>query len=177
MCRRAALGNPGQTRPKQVRRKNISVQLIACVWIAPNADIWVLAECPSMRRLTLKFALALAVVPGVASCVAIPVSQMAVTIPAQFHGKWDANAAACAAPVSDMRQYIGADGMRFGDAVGTARRVIKRDIRSATILTSFLSDGDPWEGKVRLSLSPMGEQLTMQANGTSTIRQRCALSG
>jgi hypothetical protein len=122
----------------------------------------------------------LAMMPVAASCFANPPSEAAettVAVPSQFQGVWDADAAACAALASDMRQYIGPDGMRFGDAVGKARRVIRRDSQSVSVLTSFVSDGDPWEGEARLTLSPTGDQLTVQTDETSTTRQRCPSPG
>jgi hypothetical protein len=132
-----------------------------------------------MRSFSLTAAFALATMPVAASCVAnLPTktAKTPVTIPSQFQGVWDADAATCAALVSDMRQYIGPDGMRFGDAVGEVRRVLSRARRSASILTSFLSDGDPWEGEVQLTLSPAGDQLTVKSDGRSTTRQRCSSS-
>ncbi len=129
-----------------------------------------------MRSFPLTSAFALATMPIAASCVTILPSQSAqtaVTISSQFQGKWDADPVACAAVASDMRQYIGAGGMRFGDAVGEARRVIRHDSQSVSILTSFASDGDPSEEDVRLTLSPAGDKLTVQTDKISTTRQRC----
>ena len=131
----------------------------------------------AMRSSSLTIAIALATMPVAASCVVnLPSdsAEMTVAIPSEFHGMWDADAATCAATASDMRQYIGPVGMRFGDAVGEARRVIRRDSRSVSILTSFVSDGDPSEGEVRLTLSPAGDQLTVESDGRSTTRQRCS---
>jgi hypothetical protein len=99
------------------------------------------------------------------------------SIPAQFQGMWDANLKACEAVASDMRYYIGPHRMRFGDAVGTVRRVTVGKNQSISVLTAFRSDGDPWEGEVRLTLSPTEDELTVQTGQSSTSRHRCPVAG
>jgi hypothetical protein len=104
-------------------------------------------------------------------------AETTVAIPSKFQGVWDANAEACAAAASDMRQYIGPDGMRFGDAVGTVRHVTRLNSQSVSVLTGFVSDGDPWEGEIRLTLSSAGDELTVQTGENSSNRKRCPASG
>lgn len=99
-----------------------------------------------------------------------------VTVPAPFQGTWDAGPKACEAAVSDMRYYIGPNSMRFGDAVGAVRRVTRHEEQSVSVVTAFRSDGDPWEGEVRLTLSSTGEILTVQTSESSTTRYRCPVS-
>jgi hypothetical protein len=140
----------------------------------------IMGKCLVMRSFSLILACALAIMSAAASSQANPPSVAAETtiaIPSQFQGVWDADAAACAAVASDMRQYIGPDGMRFGDSVGTTRRVIWRNSQSVSVLTSFISDGDSWEGEVRLTLSPTRDELTVQTGENSTNRRRCPSSG
>lgn len=97
-----------------------------------------------------------------------------VLIPTEFHGVWDANQKACEAAASDMRSYIGANRMRFTDSVGVVQRIIQRGDRSLTMIVSFRSDGDPWEGEVELALSPSGNELTVRFPEYSLTRYRCS---
>ena len=115
----------------------------------------------------------------VAACSIAPPSgtaKITVAIPSQFRGVWDADATACGAVASDMRQHIGSDGMRFGDVVGEARRVVRDNNQSVSVFTSFVSDGDPWEEEVRLTLSLTGDELTIRTSDNSTTRARCPSS-
>jgi hypothetical protein len=129
-----------------------------------------------MRSLSLKLALAISMIPIASTSDASQPSRALKrleTIPAQFQGIWDADAKACEAAASDMRYYIRPNRMRFGDAVGTVRRVVRRGNQSVSVTTDFRSDGDPWEGDVRLTLSPAGNELTIQTGESRTSRYRC----
>jgi hypothetical protein len=122
-------------------------------------------------------AFALTMVSLAAMSLASPPGEISQsTIPEKFQGTWDANANACSAAASDMRYHIGPDRMRFGDAVGRVRSVIPHD-QSVSVRTSFRSDGDPWNGVVRLSLSPSGDELTVQTGNSRTTRFRCSTGG
>jgi len=129
-----------------------------------------------MLRLSLNLPLVIAMLLVATASEAAPpsgTSKKLEAIPLQFHGTWDADADACKLVASDMRYYIGPSGMRFGDSVGTVRRVIRRERQSITVDASFLSDGDPWDGWVRLSLSSAGDELTVEAGETRATRHRC----
>ena len=102
-----------------------------------------------------------------------PPSGMTMLIPAEFQGVWDADMKACAAAASDMRSYIGTYRMRFADSVGVVRRVIRRGNKSITMIVSFRSDGDPWQGQIALALSSSGKELTVSFPENRLTRVRC----
>lgn len=95
----------------------------------------------------------------------------AATIPARFHGRWDASREACARTSSEMRLVVTGTNLRFYESVG---QVIA--VRSAgdTVAVDLRTSG---EGETRtetraLRLSGDG-RLVVQSGGAAATRVRC----
>lgn len=98
-------------------------------------------------------------------------AKASVTIPAAFHGRWDASPDACATG-SEMKLTITADELLFHESVGKPTSVASRGPDAIRIEADFSGEGEEWQGVLELSLATDG--LTVTQRGGSTERVRCS---
>jgi hypothetical protein len=97
------------------------------------------------------------------------------TIPARFHGVWDAEGGSCD-PASELRVEIGPDRIEFYESVGEVTAVTEEDGRVLADL-ALEGEGETWANSLALSLD--GERLSIDdpdAPGGSSgapVRVRC----
>ena len=96
-----------------------------------------------------------------------------VIIPKRFQAEWRADLKWCPPEISDMIEWIGAKKMRFGHFVGEAKAVRVHSPRNITVAASLLSDGEPFEGNIKMRLSKSGDQLKIDFGEGEKLRYRC----
>lgn len=97
---------------------------------------------------------------------------VAASIPARFHGEWNADLDACGTGASETRLRISADRVRFYESAGAVRRVEIVNSRVIDVTAEYQGEGDTWEGERRFTLSDDGNSLTV-SNGGDLVRYRC----
>jgi hypothetical protein len=95
------------------------------------------------------------------------------TIPAAFHGVYDANEDGCARP-SEYRLRVSAREFRFHESIGTVRAVTAAGPSEIVVDSDYQGEGEAWRSSRRLVLD--GEKLTISGDGTSIVRIRCPAS-
>ena len=107
------------------------------------------------------------------SALAVAKERTDVRVPAQFQGEWRVNLTECPPAITDRPIWINPTMVRLDHSIGEVR-VVKHDgEREVTIAGELLSDGDPWNAKLRLKLSDTGGELTISEGGWSVKLQRC----
>ncbi len=107
----------------------------------------------------------------VAPGCAFPTPAATDTIPAAFHGRWDRDAAACAAPATSIEGVtIGPRELRFHESVGTATGVTPID-GGVRIDAAYEGEGERWTTRQRLTIA--GNTLTIAGEGAPIRRVRC----
>jgi len=97
----------------------------------------------------------------------------ASNIPIQFQGEWRVSLLECPPEITDRPVWINASKIRMDHSVGEIR-VIKNDgARDITVGGELLSDGDPWNAKLRLRLSNSDKRLMISEGAWSFKLQRC----
>ena len=94
-------------------------------------------------------------------------------VPAQFHAEWRVSLAECPPAITDRTVWINANKVRLNHSVGNVRVVRQMSKRDVTIAGELLSDGDPWDAKLRLKLSGSGNTLTVSEGDWLLKLQRC----
>ncbi len=94
------------------------------------------------------------------------------TIPARFHGEWNADLSACGTGQSETRLRISADQVRFYESVGQVEAVDVESERVITVTAEYQGEGETWQDERRMTLSADGSSLTV-SNGGDLVRQRC----
>lgn len=77
------------------------------------------------------------------------------TIPAAFHGVWDAETGTCD-PASDMMLRIAPDGIGFYESHGSVTRVTEGPDGRATLDLAMEGEGDRWDTTMTLNLTGQG---------------------
>ena len=77
------------------------------------------------------------------------------TIPARFHGVWDAETGTCD-PASDLRLDIGAQTISFYESQGTVTTVDASDPDIVSIQLAMEGEGDQWTKTMDLALEGDG---------------------
>jgi hypothetical protein len=98
------------------------------------------------------------------------------SIPAGFHGLYDASPEACGRP-SDGRLTVTARELRFHESIGTVRQVTRESPGLIRIEADYQGEGEKWRNSHELRLSGDGAKLTISGDGTSFERVRCAAGG
>lgn len=94
------------------------------------------------------------------------------TIPARFHGEWNADLSACGTGQSETRLRISADQVRFYESVGQVEAVDVESERVITVTAEYQGEGETWQDERRMTLSADGSSLTV-SNGGDLVRRRC----
>ncbi|MEP9402147.1 hypothetical protein [Sphingomonas sp. VNH70] len=95
-----------------------------------------------------------------------------VTIPARFLGRWDRDAAACAAPATSIEGVtISLRELRFHESVGEVTAVAPGGA-GVTIDARYSGEGETWTTHQSLTLD--GDRLTIMGEGAPIRRVRCA---
>ena len=84
-----------------------------------------------------------------------PMPADAATIPARFHGVWDAETGSCD-PASDLRLDIGPQGIEFYESQGTVTAVDASDPDVASVQLAMEGEGDQWAQTMEMSLDGEG---------------------
>jgi hypothetical protein len=92
------------------------------------------------------------------------------TIPAAFHGEWNAQLEHCGTGLNDSAMRIEPRVMRFYESRGDVIRVTRNGERSVSVEANFQGEGETWTETVRLTLSPEDGRLT---TGEDAPRLRC----
>lgn len=111
-------------------------------------------------------------VPAPATATPRPTPAKEDSIPAAFHGVYDATAEGCAGP-SDGRLAVTARELRFHESVGSVRRVASQSPASIRVEADYQGEGERWRSSRELRLSREGAKLTISGDGTSFDRIRC----
>ena len=94
-------------------------------------------------------------------------------VPVQFQGEWRVSLSECPPEITDRPVWINANKIRMDHAVGELRMIENGGRRDITVAGELLSDGDPWNAKLRLKLSKSEDELTISEGDWATKRQRC----
>ena len=104
------------------------------------------------------------------------------TIPAAFHGVWDAETGTCN-PASDLRMEIGPRAITFYESHGTVTAANPIDASSVDITLAMTGEGESWTDTMRLLVSGTGpdavlavqrdEPAGQRATGLIIQRKRC----
>ncbi len=97
---------------------------------------------------------------------------VAASIPAAFHGEWNAELDACGTGRNATRLRISGSRIRFYESTGVVQAVGIESGRVVTVTAEYQGEGDTWEDERRLSLSADGSSLTV-SNGGDLVRYRC----
>ena len=98
---------------------------------------------------------------------------VAATIPARFHGEWNADLSACGTGSNESRLRISSNAIRFYESTGAVRAVAVESERVITVTAEYQGEGDTWRDTRRLALSEGGDRLTVTSQGSDFVRQRC----
>ena len=94
-------------------------------------------------------------------------------IPAEFHGRWDQSARACAVVVGRTRLEVSAAQLRFGADRFKVSGVSILEDRYIGISSDYVGRGIPWGRTDHFTLSRDGATLTARRGGRTMIRRRC----
>lgn len=97
------------------------------------------------------------------------------TIPAGFHGTFDASAAACG-KAGDSSLAVSAKEMRFHESAAIVRRVTVEGPDSIRVAADFQGEGQKWSAEHQLRLSDSGNVLRVTGKGSDMVRVRCAVA-
>lgn len=116
--------------------------------------------------------------PKSAAMPSLPVPNRAEgkSIPAAFHGVYDASAEACGRP-GDGRLAVTATGLRFHESLGSVRSVTSQSPGLIRVEADYQGEGERWRNSHELRLSKDGANLRVTGDGTSFDRVRCAEGG
>lgn len=98
------------------------------------------------------------------------------SIPAAFHGVYDASAQACGRP-GDGRLTVMARELRFHESIGSVRAVTSRSAGLIRVEADYQGEGEKWRNSHELRLSGDGAKLTVSGEGMSFDRVRCVEGG
>lgn len=93
-------------------------------------------------------------------------------IPPDFHGVFDASAAACGKP-SEYRLAVSARELRFHESAAIVRSVTIDSRDSIHVAGDYQGEGESWKATRQLRLSDDGSKLTITGDGTELVRIRC----
>ena len=110
-----------------------------------------------------------AAAPPRAPSALAPAPVAAAAIPAAFLGEWNARLEHCGTSLNDSRLRVEPRQIWFFESHAVVGAVTVHDPRDVTVAGRFSGEGDTWQGRVRMVLSPAGDALTL---GEST-RRRC----
>lgn len=102
---------------------------------------------------------------------ASPPPEPTATIPARFHGRWDASREACARASSEMRLSVAASSLRFYESVGQVTGVRAAGDAVAVDLRTT-GEGETRTETRTLRVGGDG-RLVVESGGTSATRVRC----
>jgi len=94
------------------------------------------------------------------------------TIPARFHGLFDASASACGKP-GEYRLAVSAKELRFHESAAIVRSVTIDSPDSIHVAGDYQGEGESWKATRQLRLSEGGSKLTVAGDGTELVRIRC----
>ena len=99
-----------------------------------------------------------------------PAAEDPRTIPAAFHGEWNARPEHCGTGLNDSALKIEPGVMRFYESRGDVTRVTRTGPRSVKVEARFEGEGETWNETVEMNLSEDGATLT---TGVDQARRRC----
>lgn len=94
------------------------------------------------------------------------------SIPAAFHGDYDATLEACGR-ASDGRLTVSARELRFHESFGLVRGVVAEPDGAIRVEADYEGEGEAWRSRRELLLSEGGTKLTISGDGTRMVRVRC----
>jgi hypothetical protein len=94
------------------------------------------------------------------------------SIPAPYHGVYDASLEACARPSID-RLTISARELRFHESLGAVRSVAYGGLGAIAVEADYEGEGQRWRNLRILKLSDNDTRLTVQGDGGRLERVRC----
>ena len=95
------------------------------------------------------------------------------SVPAQFQGNWRVSLTECPPAITDRPVWINASRIRMDHSVGEIRVVEHGGRHDVTVAGELLSDGDPWNAKLRLELSESERELKISEGDWSVKLHRC----
>ena len=95
------------------------------------------------------------------------------SVPSQFQGDWRVSLAECPPANTDRPIRIDASKIRLDHSVGDIRVIEDGGSRDVTVAGDLLSDGDPWNAKLRLELSKSERELKISEGEWSVKLLRC----
>ncbi|WP_166038793.1 hypothetical protein [Sphingosinicella sp. YJ22] len=98
-------------------------------------------------------------------------AEASTTIPARFHGRWDASREACGRASSGLRLTVAASSLRFYESVGEVTAVREMGSSVAVDLRTT-GEGETRTETRTLRLGGDG-RLVVESGGTSATRVRC----
>jgi hypothetical protein len=94
-------------------------------------------------------------------------------IPPAFHGDYDESREACGRP-SQYRLTVSAGELHFHESLGSIREVVVESPDSIRVTADYQGEGESWRAAHRLRLGEGGARLTVDGEGVSFTRSRCA---
>lgn len=92
------------------------------------------------------------------------------TVPTRYHGRWAADAAACAADTHESRLVIGASQVTFYEGSGAVKSA-SEDGNTVSVVMTQTSEGNTFEATRRYTLS--GDGNTLSDGDSGMARMRC----
>lgn len=95
------------------------------------------------------------------------------SVPAQFQGEWRVKREACPPAITDRPIWISERQIRIDHSIGEVRLIRQDGPRKVTLAGELLSDGDPWNAELQLTLSETDDELTMSEGNWTVALKRC----
>ena len=96
------------------------------------------------------------------------------TIPAKFHGEWNATLADCGTGNNDSSLTITATGMQFYESGGVVRGAFMHGPYEILIVLDMSGEGSSWMTSFQYTLASDGSYLSSRGlDGSLFVRYRC----
>ena len=96
------------------------------------------------------------------------------SIPATFHGEWNARTSQCGTDLNDSRLRITKGTVQFYESLGSVTRVKRVRPNEILVSLSMSGEGETWSAQYRFAVTPDGKVLTDKSDSAGLQRFKCA---